>query len=72
MTNDEIATINKKLNALIAVMLNQNKLEGETSKEKVALLIRLDFDNQEIATILNTTVGLVSKERSLLKKRDKK
>jgi len=72
MNNAEISPINKKLDALIAIMLNQTKIEGETSREKITLLIRLDFENQEIANILNSTVGLIAKERSLLKKRKKK
>lgn len=72
MTNEEITTISRKLDALIAIMLNQNKIEGDTLKAKIILLIRLGFENQEIADILDTTVGLVSKERSLFKKRNAK
>ena len=71
MTNEEIIAVGRKLDALIAILLNQNKIEGETSKVKIALLIRLGFENQEIADILDTTLGLVSKERSLLKTRRK-
>ena len=69
ITNAEITSIKKKLDALIAIMINQTKIEGETTKAKIGLLITLDFENQEIANILGTTVGLVSKERSILKKR---
>ena len=72
MTNEEITAISRKLDALIAIMLNQNKIEGDTLKAKIILLIRLGFENQEIADILDTTAGLVSKERSLLKKRNTK
>ena len=72
MTNDEITILSRKLDAIIAILLNQNKIEGDTSKAKIALLIRLGFENQEIADILDTTIGLVSKERSILKKRNVK
>lgn len=67
MTNVENLTISKRLDAIIAIMLNLNKVQEETTKEKIARLDQLGFTTVEIANILNTTTGLVSKERSLLK-----
>ena len=69
LTNDDLASINRKLDALIAIMINRTKIEGDTTKDKIGLLIRLGFDNLEISNILGTTSGLVAKERSIFKKR---
>ena len=71
-TNDEITSISKRLDAIISILLNQSRVDSENMKEKIARLIKLGFENQEIADILNTTLGLVIKERSLLKKVNKK
>lgn len=65
--NDDIA-LAKRLDALISISLNPIKMQEASLKEKIAILVSFDFDNQEIAKILRTTPGLVAKERSILKK----
>ena len=72
MTNDDNRQINKRLDAILSVLLQHTKIQEETTREKITRLSNLGFDNQEIAQILNTTVGSVSKERSIMKKRNSK
>ena len=67
MTNADFESINKRLDAIIMILLNQTKFQEETLKEKISRLNSFGFDSNEIALILGTTAGLVSKERSLLK-----
>lgn len=71
MEKDEIERINKRLDMLITILLNQTKIQEESLKERIARFVLLGFDNQEIANILDTTTGMVAKERSLLKKEKK-
>jgi len=64
--------ISKKLDAILAILVNHTKIQEETSKEKIHRLIKLGFDdNNEIANIVGSTSGVVAKERYLLKKRKK-
>ena len=72
MEKNEIQGLNKRLDAIIAILLNQTKVQEETLKEKILRLVTYGFENQEIANILGTTPGLVAKERSLFKKGGKK
>jgi DNA-binding NarL/FixJ family response regulator len=72
MTNDDNIEINKRLDAILSVLLQHTKIQEETTREKITRLSNLGFDNQEIAKILNTTAGSVSKERSIMKKRTSK
>jgi len=69
MVKRDVEILSKKLNAILGVLMNQTTIQEETTKEKIARLVKLEFENQEIADILGTTSGLVAKERSLLKKR---
>lgn len=69
MVKKDTEIISKKLDAIIAILMNQTKIQEENSKEKIARLIKLGFDNSEIANILGTTYNVVGKERSLQKKR---
>ncbi|GEM_PF-4393424 len=66
--NDDIKT---RLDTLIAILLNPTSLQEATTKQKIAFLVRLKFDNGAISKILDTSLGLVAKERSLLKKSEK-
>ena len=68
MAKKDVEIISKKLDAIVAILMNQTKIQEENSKEKIARLIKLGFDNNEISNILGTTYSLVGKERSLLKK----
>lgn len=70
-SNAENNAINRRLDAIIGVIMNLTTIQEETMKEKIARLIQLEFDNNEIANILGTTAGSVAKERSLLKKGSK-
>ena len=69
MVKKDTEIIGKKLDAIIAILMNQTKIQEENSREKIARLVKLDFDNSEIASILGTTYNVVGKERSLQKKR---
>ena len=73
MVKKDTEIISKKLDAILAFLMDQTKIQEETSKEKIHRLIRLDFDdNNEIARIVGTTAGVVAKERYMLKKRKTK
>ena len=67
-SNDDVNSINKRLDAIIGILLNQVKFQESTLKEKIIHLDSLKFDNSEIANILNTTESLVAKEKSLAKR----
>ncbi len=69
MVKKDTEIISKKLDAIIAILMNQTKIQEENSKEKIIRLIKLGFENSEIADILGTSYSAVGKERSLLKKR---
>ena len=66
--NNEISSLTRRLDALISILFNPTKIQEADLKYKIALLDKLGFDNNEIASILNTTYSLVAKEKSLLKK----
>lgn len=66
--NNEISALARRLDVIISILLNPTKIQESDLKFKIALLDKLGFDNNEIAAILNTTYGLVAKEKSLLKK----
>ncbi len=53
-----VEQVSKKLSALIALALLPDVQKRNTA-EKVALLMRFDIPNQEIADILGTTRGTV-------------
>jgi DNA-binding CsgD family transcriptional regulator len=55
---ESINQISKKLSALIALALLP-EVQKKTTAEKVALLMRFDIPNQEVADILGTTKGTV-------------
>ena len=66
--NNDWSAVARRLDAIISILFNPTKIQEADLKDKIALLANLGFENNEIATILNTTYGLVAKEKSLLKK----
>jgi hypothetical protein len=69
--NGNETNLEKRLDALITISLDPIKFQESTLKQKIAFFSSLEFDNHEIARILQTTAGVVAKERSLLKKASK-
>ncbi len=69
MIQKDTETISKKLDAIISILMNQTQIQEENSRKKITRLIKLGFENNEIASILGTTYNVVGKERSILKKR---
>jgi hypothetical protein len=71
MKEDEIKILNKidvKLGALIALQMIEEK--PETTRDKIKLLSDLGLDYNQVAAILNVPAKYVSKEKSLLKKKN--
>ncbi len=66
--DNECASMNKRLDVIISILLNKSKVEDLSLRDKIRHLISFDLDNNEIASILQTTYSLVAKERSLLKR----
>jgi DNA-binding CsgD family transcriptional regulator len=63
--------ISDKLSALIALAMS-TEVHKKNTAEKVALLMRFDLPNQEIADILGTTKGTVEVLKSRAGKNKKK
>lgn len=71
MNDRELADqISKKLSALIALALLPD-VQKRSTAEKVALLMRFDIPNQDLADILGTTKGTVEVLKSRAGKRKK-
>ena len=68
--NSLLKKIDSKLGTLIALQMVEEK--PTKLKDKIKLLNDLGLENSEIASILGTSPGLVSKEKSLLNKKRKK
>lgn len=62
--NELLDSISKKLSALIALGLGDDK----TTKEKVEMLMRFNLSSREISEILNTSTGTVDVLRSRAKR----
>lgn len=61
------------MNILVNLMMDLNENLGKkiSLKEKISYLVRNGLEeNKEIAKILNTTEGMASKEKSLMKKKN--
>lgn len=69
MTNDELNGINKRLDAILSVLMKQTYIQEQNNREKISWLNDLRFDYHEIAKILHTSAGSVAKELSIIKKR---
>jgi len=65
---DQLKKLNSKIDILIALQMVEDK--PKQLKEKIKLLSDLGVETAEIASILRTKSGHVSKERSLLKKKN--
>ena len=60
--------IKKELNAIIGILLNQSKIQQWSLSDKIRYLSDMDYENQEVAKMLNTTYNMVAKEKSKAKK----
>ena len=60
--------INKELQTIIGILLNQSKIQENTLGEKIRYLASLKYENQEIADMLGTTYSMVAKVKSKAKK----
>jgi hypothetical protein len=69
--DNDYDSINRRLDAIIMILLNHTSIQESKLKQKVILLSSLGFENSEIAKILNTTTSLVAKEKSITKKGSK-
>lgn len=65
---EQLKKLNEKIDILIALQMVEEK--PKQLKEKIRLLSDLGAETAEIASILRTKPGHVSKERSLMKKKD--
>lgn len=70
--SNDIASINRRLDLIIGILLNQTKIQEETLRGKIARLASFDYENSEIARILNTTPAVVAQERYMLRKGKRK
>ena len=74
-TNDELLErISKSLDQIAKMnafkILQSEEWVGKTNGEKIYFLYRMDFSNEEIAIMIETTLGTVKKEISVRKKQD--
>jgi len=65
MTNEEknILSLEKRLDAIISILLNQNEIQKYKQAEKIKYLTTMKFTNPEIAFILNTTLKTVEAQK---------
>ena len=64
----DMSDIRKRLDVLIGIMLTP-KIQNSSNHDKITYLASNGFNNIEIANILNTSTNVVSKEKSIEKKR---
>lgn len=62
--------IDSKLGILIALQMTEYR--SETNREKIEILSNLGLKYREIASILNVPAKYISKEQSLIKKKNAK
>ena len=55
--------ITKRLDTLIAILLDKDEIRKQTDTQKIKFLTKLEFSNPEIASILNTTVQSVESQK---------
>ncbi len=63
--------IEKRLDAIINILLRQTKLQEETSRRHIALLSSNGFSDIEIAGILGRTRGYVASELTQIRAKKK-
>lgn len=69
--NNHYKEFSRKLNVIIALLSDIKESERQgTLKEKIAYFGKLSLSNREIAQILNISEKHVSKEKSLIKKKN--
>ena len=66
------ASINKRLDIIISILMNPTKFQESSTREKISHLTSLDLANNEIAKILNKSSNFVAKEKSNSKKEGEK
>lgn len=74
-TNEEILErISKSLDQLAKMnvlnILHTEEWVGKSNGEKIFFLYQIGFSNEDIATLIGTTVGTVRKEISVRKKQE--
>ena len=72
LSTNDTASINKRLDIIISILMNPTKFQESSTREKISHLTSLDLASNEIARILNKSSNFVSKEKSVLKKKEKK
>jgi hypothetical protein len=79
MTEDNLSHVQTSIAASLKQMsrigaytlIDSEEHRGKSNVEKIMLLNRLGFDMNDIAEIVNTTVGTVAKELSIARKKEK-
>jgi IS30 family transposase len=61
--------VEKRLDAIINILLSQTQLQEEPTRNKIALLSSIGFSDSEIARILGRSRGYVSSELTLVRGR---
>jgi len=69
--NDDMDGVEKRLDAIINILLRQTKLQEGSSRAHIALLYSIGFSDSEIARVLGKTRGYVSSELALIRKAKK-
>jgi IS30 family transposase len=69
--NDRFEGIERRLDAVIGILLKQTQLQEQPSRSHIALLSSMGFKDTEIATILGKTRGYVSSELVEIRKKKK-
>jgi len=67
-SNKENEDINKRLETVIGILLNQSKIQQWSLGDKIRHLSPMGYDNNDIAKTLDTSYGMVAKEKSKGKK----
>lgn len=71
-TSDELQkvleSIDDKLSWLLKLRVEEHFVEGATNQEKVEMMYRMGFGNQEMAELINTTTSSIRATLSNLRK----
>ncbi|MCD4753269.1 MAG: hypothetical protein K8R40_09380 [Anaerolineaceae bacterium] len=69
--NNDLANISNYLGQLVKMnaynLVNNSNWEDKPNREKIDLLNKIGFSNEDIAELIGTTVGTVRKEISIRK-----
>ena len=69
--NERLDGVERRLDAIIGILLKQTDLQERSSREHIAMLSSMGFKDVEIARILGKTRGYVSGELVEIRKRKK-